>query len=94
MSITLCLTTFVDVVADPSAPRDKLWLQSDPALAEQIVRRQLSALESLTARQRSRYTETLGAWLDGLELALRFTRLGQRAHGRAAAGTTRNFIQK
>jgi hypothetical protein len=97
-----------------------LWLRSDPALAEQIVRRQLGVLEGLTARQRSRYTETLGAWLEtrctaaeiaqalhlhpqtvryrirqfeqafgeklkdpdtrfGIELALRFTRLGQRA---------------
>ena len=112
-----------------------LWLQSDTALAEQIVRRQLSALENLTPRQRSRYTETLGAWLEtrctaaeiaqtlhlhpqtiryrirqfeqafgdklkdpdvrfGLELALRFTRLGQRTVGKTATGTTRNFIQK
>jgi DNA-binding CsgD family transcriptional regulator len=41
-----------------------LWLMSDSALAEQISRRQLGALEGLTPRQRERLTETFGAWLE------------------------------
>jgi DNA-binding CsgD family transcriptional regulator len=41
-----------------------LWLMSDGALAEQISRRQLGALEGLTPRQRERLTETFGAWLE------------------------------
>jgi DNA-binding CsgD family transcriptional regulator len=41
-----------------------LWLMSDSALAEQVSRRQLGALEGLTPRQRERLTETFGAWLE------------------------------
>jgi DNA-binding CsgD family transcriptional regulator len=41
-----------------------LWLMSDSALAEQISRRQLGALDGLTSRQRERLTETFGAWLE------------------------------
>jgi DNA-binding CsgD family transcriptional regulator len=41
-----------------------LWLMSDSALAEQISRRQLGALDGLTPRQRERLTETFGAWLE------------------------------
>ena len=41
-----------------------LWLMSDSALAEQVSRRQLGALEGLTPRQRQRLTETFGAWLE------------------------------
>ena len=41
-----------------------LWLMSDSALAEQISRRQLGALDALTPRQRERLTETFGAWLE------------------------------
>jgi DNA-binding CsgD family transcriptional regulator len=41
-----------------------LWLMADQALAEQVSRRQLGALEALTPRQRDRLTETFGAWLE------------------------------
>lgn len=41
-----------------------LWLMSDHALADQVSRRQLGALERLTPRQQERLTETFGAWLE------------------------------
>lgn len=41
-----------------------LWLLSDSALADQVCRRQLGALEGLTRRQQERLTETFGAWLE------------------------------
>ena len=41
-----------------------LWLMSDSALADQVSRRQLGALEGLTPRQQERLTETFGAWLE------------------------------
>ncbi len=41
-----------------------LWLMSDHALADQVSRRQLGALEGLTPRQQERLTETFGAWLE------------------------------
>jgi DNA-binding CsgD family transcriptional regulator len=41
-----------------------LWLLSDSALADQVCRRQLGALEGLTPRQQERLTETFGAWLE------------------------------
>jgi DNA-binding PucR family transcriptional regulator len=41
-----------------------LWLLSDSALADQICRRQLGALDGLTPRQQERLTETFGAWLE------------------------------
>jgi DNA-binding CsgD family transcriptional regulator len=41
-----------------------LWLMSDRALADQVSRRQLGALEGLTPRQQERLTETFGAWLE------------------------------
>ncbi len=41
-----------------------LWLMSDRALADQVSRRQLGALERLTPRQQERLTETFGAWLE------------------------------
>jgi hypothetical protein len=41
-----------------------LWLMSDRALADQVSRRQLGALEGLTPRQQERMTETFGAWLE------------------------------
>jgi DNA-binding CsgD family transcriptional regulator len=41
-----------------------LWLLSDRALADQVSRRQLGALEGLTPRQQERLTETFGAWLE------------------------------
>jgi hypothetical protein len=41
-----------------------LWLLSDPALADQIVARQLGELAQLTPRQRNRVTETLAPWLE------------------------------
>jgi DNA-binding CsgD family transcriptional regulator len=41
-----------------------LWLLSDGALADQVCRRQLGALEGLTPRQQERLTETFGAWLE------------------------------
>jgi hypothetical protein len=41
-----------------------LWLLSDGALAEQVVKQQLGVLARLTPRQRSRVTETLGPWLE------------------------------
>jgi DNA-binding CsgD family transcriptional regulator len=41
-----------------------LWLMSDSALADQVCRRQLGALEGLTPRQQERLTETFGAWLE------------------------------
>jgi hypothetical protein len=40
-----------------------VWLLSDPALIEQISKRQLAALDGLTSKQRTRLLETLGAWL-------------------------------
>ena len=41
-----------------------LWLMADHALADQVSRRQLGALEGLTPRQQERLTETFGAWLE------------------------------
>jgi len=41
-----------------------LWLLSDGALADQVSRRHLGALEGLTPRQQERLTETLGALLE------------------------------
>ncbi|HEY2521882.1 MAG TPA: helix-turn-helix domain-containing protein [Streptosporangiaceae bacterium] len=41
-----------------------LWLMSDRALADQVSRRQLGALEGLTPRQQERLTETFDAWLE------------------------------
>jgi hypothetical protein len=41
-----------------------LWLLSDSALADQVVKQQLGVLTRLTPRQRSRVTETLGPWLE------------------------------
>jgi len=41
-----------------------LWLLSDSALADQVSRRHLGALEALTPRQQERLTETFGAWLE------------------------------
>ena len=41
-----------------------LWLMSDPALAEQIIARQLGELAELTPRQRTRVIETLAPWLE------------------------------
>jgi DNA-binding CsgD family transcriptional regulator len=41
-----------------------LWLMSDSALADEVCRRQLGALEGLTPRQQERLTETFGAWLE------------------------------
>ncbi|HEY0717233.1 MAG TPA: helix-turn-helix domain-containing protein [Streptosporangiaceae bacterium] len=41
-----------------------LWLMSDHALADQVRKRQLGALEELTPRQQERLTETFGAWLE------------------------------
>jgi hypothetical protein len=40
-----------------------LWLLSDRALADEIVRRQLGLLERLTPLQRRRYSETLAVWV-------------------------------
>jgi hypothetical protein len=41
-----------------------LWLLSDSALADQVVKQQLGVLAQLTPRQQSRVTETLGPWLE------------------------------
>jgi DNA-binding CsgD family transcriptional regulator len=41
-----------------------LWLLSDPALVDQIARRQFAALAGLTPRQQQRLTETFGTWLE------------------------------
>jgi DNA-binding CsgD family transcriptional regulator len=41
-----------------------LWLMSDHALADQVRKRQLGALDGLTPRQQERLTETFGAWLE------------------------------
>jgi DNA-binding CsgD family transcriptional regulator len=41
-----------------------LWLMSDRALADQVRKRQLGALDGLTPRQQERLTETFGAWLE------------------------------
>jgi hypothetical protein len=41
-----------------------LWLMSDHALADQVRKRQLGALDELTPRQQERLTETFGAWLE------------------------------
>lgn len=41
-----------------------LWLLSDSALADQVVKQQLGVLARLTPRQQSRVTETLGPWLE------------------------------
>ncbi|WP_165984689.1 helix-turn-helix domain-containing protein [Streptomyces sp. YIM 98790] len=40
-----------------------LWLLTDPALTEQMARRQLAPLTDLTESQRERLIETLRAWL-------------------------------
>ncbi|WP_433331915.1 helix-turn-helix domain-containing protein [Spirillospora sp. CA-294931] len=40
-----------------------LWLLSDPALVEQLTRRQLSILDTMTPGQQDRLTETLRTWL-------------------------------
>jgi DNA-binding CsgD family transcriptional regulator len=40
-----------------------LWLLSDSALADQVTRRQFSALSGLAPRQQHKLTETFGAWL-------------------------------
>ncbi|GLY88696.1 helix-turn-helix domain-containing protein [Actinoallomurus iriomotensis] len=42
---------------------ETLWLFTDAPLIDQIARRQLAALDHLTARQRERLVETLGVWL-------------------------------
>ncbi|TDC89141.1 PucR family transcriptional regulator [Actinomadura sp. 7K507] len=42
----------------------ELWLLSDEALLDQISRRRLSELAGMSRTQRSRMTETLGAWLE------------------------------
>ncbi|MGP4022258.1 helix-turn-helix domain-containing protein [Actinomadura sp. 3N407] len=42
----------------------ELWLLSDEALLDQLSRRQLGALTGMSRTQRSRMTETLGAWLE------------------------------
>ncbi|MFB9834492.1 PucR family transcriptional regulator [Actinoallomurus acaciae] len=42
---------------------ETLWLFADAPLIDQIARRQLAALDHLTARQRERLVETLGVWL-------------------------------
>ncbi|MBV9384197.1 MAG: helix-turn-helix domain-containing protein [Streptosporangiaceae bacterium] len=41
-----------------------LWLLSDTALADHVVRGELGMLARLTPRQRSRVTDTLGPWLE------------------------------
>ncbi|TDE34043.1 PucR family transcriptional regulator [Actinomadura sp. 6K520] len=41
-----------------------LWLLSDEALLDQLSRRRLAALAGMSRTQRSRMTETLGAWLE------------------------------
>ena len=41
-----------------------LWLLSDPALLDQLTRRQFAILDGMTRRQQRRITETLGAWLE------------------------------
>lgn len=40
-----------------------LWLLADPALTEQLARRRLGAMQTLTVNQRERLTETLRTWL-------------------------------
>lgn len=57
------------VIADAPVARCEdhlvtLWLLSDSALADQVVKQQLGVLARLTPRQRSRVTETLGPWLE------------------------------
>jgi hypothetical protein len=42
---------------------ETLWLFADTPLIDQIARRQLAALDHLTARQRERLVETLAVWL-------------------------------
>ncbi|MFF5261193.1 PucR family transcriptional regulator [Actinomadura viridis] len=42
----------------------ELWLLSDGALLDQVARRRLAVLARMSATQRLRLTETLGAWLE------------------------------
>jgi hypothetical protein len=53
----------------------ELWLLSDGALLDQLVRRQLAVLSGMTRNRRMRTTETLGAWLESQGNAVEAARM-------------------